>query len=425
MTLGFQADEKLLAQTRKHWIVFFRDAGSAVAIGVTPFVLTAFITLPRALDPENPLFLTALGFVEIIWLLVIWIALVVLWTNYYLDLWVITDQRVMNVEETGLFHRIITAWRFEDIREVVTETRNPVQAFFDYGLVEFHTDQVGERIRMEGVPHPEAISALMSKQMGKYEKLQEVNKKQETLLHTISHEVKAHLTKNEAMFASIVEGDYGTIPEKLKTTANTALAETRQGVSMVMNVLSSSDFKTGTVQFKNELFDVAGAVHRVLAELKPNVERKGLTLQRFIQSGSYIVRGDEQKLREHVIRNLVDNAIHYTPHGLVNVTLTRIDNVIVLAVTDTGIGISSEDLPKLFTEGGKGERSETVNPASTGFGLFIAKSVVEAHGGIMWATSEGADQGSTFYMCLPAAERSPLAGKTVSSRDSSAIHTGV
>ncbi|MDE1919073.1 MAG: HAMP domain-containing histidine kinase [Patescibacteria group bacterium] len=68
---------------------------------------------------------------------------------------------------------------------------------------------------------------------------------------------------------------------------------------------------------------------------------------------------------------------------------------------DTGIGITEEDKKRLFTEGGHGKDSQKVNVHSTGYGLFIAKNIVEAHGGTIRAESEGAGKGSTFIVELP------------------------
>ncbi len=81
--------------------------------------------------------------------------------------------------------------------------------------------------------------------------------------------------------------------------------------------------------------------------------------------------------------------------------LTKSDNVIRFTIIDTGVGISPEDMPKLFTEGGHGTHSKEINPDSTGFGLSIAKQIVEAHSGTIRAESQGSGVGSTFIVELP------------------------
>lgn len=400
-----QPDEQILIKTRKHWVILLRDLSGTIAIGVAPFVLLGILTLPGILPLDSRIFLHVLAFIEIAWVLLVWLALFALWTNYYLDLWIVTNRRVVNVDQINLFRRAITTWQFENIQEITTETQNPLQSFLDYGLIYIRTaSPTDKNARMEGIPSPEKISSLMLKQMERYGKLETANKQQESLLHTISHEVKAHLTKNEAALASIVEGDYGSVPENLKTMAGTALSETRKGVAMVMDMLSSSNFKTGTMNFAAAQFDFSNLVQRICGELTNSAKEKGLSLACTIAPAAYPVSGDEEKIREHVVRNLVDNAIRYTNHGTIEVKLARSERAIILAVTDTGVGIAPEDLPNLFTEGGKGSHSSEINPSSTGFGLSIAKQITEAHGGVIWAESEGVNRGSTFYVSLPVTE---------------------
>ena len=85
------------------------------------------------------------------------------------------------------------------------------------------------------------------------------------------------------------------------------------------------------------------------------------------------------------------------------VEISKTDNALRMTVTDTGVGITPEDMTRLFKEGGHGSDSIKVNVHSTGYGLYIAKSIVEAHGGKIWAESEGAGKGSRFIVELPVA----------------------
>lgn len=409
-----QEGEQILAKTRKHWIVLLRDVSGTIGIGIMPFILLGLLTLPHILPLDSRTFLHVLAFGEIMWALLIWLAIFALWTNYYLDLWIITNRRVGNVDQVNLFRRTVTTWQFENIQEITTETMNPLQSFFNYGLIHIRTaGPSGKETRMEGIPEPSKIAAILLEQMQRFRTLEKANKEQETLLHTLSHEVKAHLTKDQAALSAIVEGDYGMVPENLKQMAGSALTETRKGVAMVMNMLSGADLKAGTMKLDATRFDFSALVNDVYNSLKKNGEAKGLAMSYSAASNTYVVQGDRTKLREQVVRNLIDNAIHYTMRGYVRLSLQRSDHAIILAVTDSGIGISKDDLPKLFTEGGQGVRSGGVNPLSTGYGLSIAKRVVEAHGGVIWVESEGENRGSTFYVSLPATEHSTLSENTI------------
>lgn len=234
--------------------------------------------------------------------------------------------------------------------------------------------------------------------------LEAINAQQESLLHFISHEIKGYLTKGQNAFAGIVEGDYGPVPEPVQALASGALREMRKGVSTVMDILDASNFKKGTISYNKQPVDVKLAVSEVADDLRKNAEAKGLqfTLQ-ISPSGTYTVLGDNDKLRHHVIRNLIDNSIRYTLKGSITVSLSRVATMIRFTVSDTGVGITLEDMQRLFTQGGKGKESIKTNVDSTGFGLYVAKQVVVAHGGVIKATSDGAGKGATFTVDLPSA----------------------
>lgn len=232
--------------------------------------------------------------------------------------------------------------------------------------------------------------------------LEAANQQQESLLHFVSHEVKAFLTEGQNAFAGIVEGDFGEPPKKILDVAKIALEKMRAGVATVMGILDAANLKRGTIAYKYEPFDFKKAAEEIINRLMPLVFERGLTLTCACEGeNAFEIEGDRDKLERHVIRNLIDNAIRYTPRGNILVTLLRTDGMLRFSVKDSGVGITPEDRARLFTEGGKGKDSLKVNVDSTGYGLFVAKSVVEAHGGKIWAESEGAEKGSTFIVELP------------------------
>ena len=233
--------------------------------------------------------------------------------------------------------------------------------------------------------------------------LEVVNAQQENLLHFVSHEVKGYLGKSAAAFAGIVEGDFGPVPDMLKTMSVGVLADVRKGVATVMDILDSANLKKGTFAYNKQPFDFKKAAEETVTDLKKDAEEKKLALTLTAGEGTFTVNGDEDKIRRHVIRNIIDNSIKYTPSGSIQVTVTREGDTVRFIVQDTGVGITPEDMQHLFTEGGHGKDSVKVNVHSTGFGLFIAKQVAVAHGGTIKAESEGAGKGSRFTVELPAA----------------------
>lgn len=230
--------------------------------------------------------------------------------------------------------------------------------------------------------------------------LKVMNERQESLIHFISHEVKGFFTKNLAIFASIKEGDFGSTAPAMLGAVDHGIQDTKQGVETVMDILNSSNFKKGTVTFKMDQFDIAAEVHNIFESLRSSAESKGLKYSLELRYPSITFKGDKEQLSKHVFRNLIDNAIRYTLKGEIYVSLTQQGKAVRFSVKDTGVGISEEDKTHLFTEGGRGKNSTLVNVNSTGYGLFIAKQIVEAHKGRIWAESEGKDKGSTFIVEL-------------------------
>lgn len=239
---------------------------------------------------------------------------------------------------------------------------------------------------------------LLAKQLG------ETNARQEGLIHFISHEVKGFLARYMSAFAGLTEGDFGALPPPALAIAQQLLPQTREDVRMVTDILQASNLKKGTISFKKEPFDLKALVEKRFAALKPAAEEKDLAMTLSIDGAAapYAVTGDEAQFGDHVLQNLIQNSINYTPTGKVEVSLGKEDGRIVFAVKDTGVGITEEDKQRLFTEGGHGKESIKVNAHSTGYGLYIAKEVVEAHGGTIRAESEGAGKGSRFVVELPA-----------------------
>jgi len=241
----------------------------------------------------------------------------------------------------------------------------------------------------------------VKKEVKQREQIEHLVGQLEDFIHFLSHEVKGILGKNRLMFNSIKDGDFGEIPEKLKPMVNQSFVDTTNSVNMVMNILQSSDIKNGKLVMNKEKFDFKASIKNMVEKIRPEAIKKGLTLEtKIYDQGDCFVYGDKEKIEEHVIRNLLSNALTYTNSGVIVVGLSREGDKVRFYVKDSGIGLSEGTKAKLFTEGGKGEDSSKINIHSTGYGLFFAKGIVDAHGGKIWAESEGDGKGSIFYVEL-------------------------
>jgi histidine kinase len=157
--------------------------------------------------------------------------------------------------------------------------------------------------------------------------------------------------------------------------------------------------------FKLDLRPVAVAdlVNAALARLSRQYEEKGVALTSSLPADLPLVQADEDRVGQ-VLLNLIGNALQYTPaEGSVQISAVRHSDEVEIMVTDTGVGIPSEHLPHIFDRFYRVDRSRSRRAGGgSGVGLTIARYLVEAHGGRIWAESEGEGKGSQFTFTLRA-----------------------
>lgn len=229
--------------------------------------------------------------------------------------------------------------------------------------------------------------------------LEIANKRQTNLIHFITHQIKGFFTKSKYIFAELLEGSYGELTPEIKNIVQEGLKFNSEGVEVVQDILHASNIKSGKVSYEMKPLDFKSLVESVVEIERKNAELKKLNFVFNVMDSIYSINGDATNLK-HAIRNIIDNSIKYTPSGKVEVSLQKKNNKILLLIKDTGVGLSEKDKKHLFTEGGKGENSNKINVDSTGYGLFIVKGIIEAHGGKIWAESEGTGKGATFVIEL-------------------------
>jgi signal transduction histidine kinase len=237
--------------------------------------------------------------------------------------------------------------------------------------------------------------------------LEKANASQISLIHFITHQIKGFLTKSRNIFSALSEAD-GQIPTEFKTMVQEGFESDTKAVDTIQQILKASNIQKGLIEYKKETFDFREMVAGEVEKLKILADKKGIALTFNADATEYTFVGDKEQL-SHAVRNLIDNSIKYTPNGSVNVKLETIypksasadrAQKIRFSVKDTGVGISSADAKRLFTEGGRGENSVKTNVESTGYGLYIVKGIIEAHGGTVRAESAGQGKGSEFIVEL-------------------------
>ncbi len=230
--------------------------------------------------------------------------------------------------------------------------------------------------------------------------LQVSNRQQVTLIHFITHQIKGFVTKSRNIFSLIKEGDFGPIPEPMKPMVEEGFRSDTKGIATIQEILNAANIKSGKVEYRKEPFDLKQLIEEIILDLKAAADAKGLALILDLGAAPVMYPGDKGQLM-NALKNIIDNSIKYTPKGQVKVSLAQDGKTVRFVVEDTGVGITKEDMEHLFTEGGHGANSTKINVESTGFGLYIVKNIIEAHGGTVRAESAGADKGSKFTVELP------------------------
>jgi signal transduction histidine kinase len=229
--------------------------------------------------------------------------------------------------------------------------------------------------------------------------LEKANQQQIILIHFITHQIKGFVAKSRNIFAGLKEGDYGAVPATMMPLIEEGFRSDTKGAQTIQEILNAANIKSGKVTYSKEVLDLKSLLESVISDLNPFAVKKGLVLNTDLAAISYT--GDRMQLI-NAFKNLIDNSIKYTPSGTVSISLSQIKGSIRFELKDTGVGISEDDMKNLFTEGGRGKDSQKVNVESTGFGLYIVKNIIEAHGGKVWAESEGTGKGARFIVELPA-----------------------
>ena len=230
--------------------------------------------------------------------------------------------------------------------------------------------------------------------------LKKLDQLKSDFLSFVSHQLRAPLTVIKGYISMIQEGTYGQIPQNISEVLSKVFISNEKLIRLVNDFLNLSRIEQGRVQFEFEKASVAALVDEAVEALKDNAVKRGLQLLWQKPEGIPEITIDKSKVYE-IIYNLIDNAVKYTQKGSVSVLLSKKPKSILIAVKDSGIGISKEEIKQLFQRFGRAESGRKVNTGGTGIGLYVAKYMVEAHKGRIWAESAGAGKGSTFFVELP------------------------
>src|SRR5215216_575210 len=268
------------------------------------------------------------------------------------------------------------------------------------------------------------------KQTELYEKLKSHEKMQKEFINVAAHELRTPivpiLNLSELLYSNAKGQQRQVQEEQQKEMLEIILRNANRLHQLTEDIMDVTRIESQTLQTRKERFNLNDAIVDFVEHYRKQIANGNVKVMYEPGGGIILVEADRQRLIQ-VISNLINNAIKFTKEGTVTVTTTsnsiikrkeaerdtgegedgggaaEEEEEVVIAVKDTGTGIDPELMPRLFT------KFATKSYQGTGLGLYISKSIIEAHGGKMWAennSDEGSDsetkhKGATFYFTLP------------------------
>ena len=230
--------------------------------------------------------------------------------------------------------------------------------------------------------------------------LRRLDEAKDEFVSMASHQLRTPLTSVKGYISMVLEGDVGKITATQRQLLGEAYISSERMVHLINDFLNVSRLQTGKFMLEQRPIDLSKVVEQEVESLQTTAKAHNLTLKFRKPSYFPVLYVDEGKLRQ-VLMNFIDNAIYYSHEGTaIDIKLEIVEGDAVLTVKDTGIGVPKSEQAHLFSKFFRATNARKQRPDGTGVGLFLAKKVVDAHGGSMvFESVEG--EGSTFGFRLP------------------------
>lgn len=217
---------------------------------------------------------------------------------------------------------------------------------------------------------------------------------------TASHQLRMPLTANKWYLEMFLHGDFGPLASRQKEFLQEIYETNEKMIALVNDLLSVARLEEGKILPHLVRFPISQPLRSAIKDVSSLAERKHISLKVSTPPIPPLLTS-EPRLLYQVFLNLLTNAIHYSPENTeIGVSLSLKGKEILVAVKDSGIGVSAKDKKYIFSKFFRSEAAKKMEPKGTGLGLFIVKSILQKMGGKIWLESEEG-KGSTFSFSLP------------------------
>lgn len=310
------------------------------------------------------------------------------------------------------------------IRKLIVGTRKIAKGNLNYRIGSYHSDEIGElgksfdkmtgelkksreeiewwnlQLKNEVKKATEKLRRTNDKLNKANRKLQELDNMKSDFMRKMEHGSRSHLAIIKSCLSLALREHYSELNEQQKDLIKTAERRSSMMLELLDDILLLSYRKSTGAVYQMESVQFEDIMQKVIDDIRAQAQKKNIMIDIQISSDFPQVLAERKALYE-VFSNLLNNAVKYTrEHGAINVSAKQKRGSIEIDVSDTGIGIASEDLPKIFDEFYRAPNARSYKIEGTGLGLAIVKEIVEAHHGRLKVQSE-LEKGSTFTVLLP------------------------
>jgi signal transduction histidine kinase len=235
------------------------------------------------------------------------------------------------------------------------------------------------------------------------QKAESADRLKSAFLATMSHELRTPPNSIIGFTGILLQKMVGPLNDEQEKQLKMVQGSARHLLELINDVLDISKIEADQMVVGAEEVNVGHIIQKSVEKILPLAEKKGLTLTVATFSQTVLIISDRRRV-EQILINLLNNAVKFTEQGEVHLESYIEDDWLVTRISDTGIGIKTEDLPSLFTPFTQIDTGITRQHEGTGLGLSICKRIVELLGGNIWVESEWG-KGSVFTFTLPLRKR--------------------
>ena len=231
------------------------------------------------------------------------------------------------------------------------------------------------------------------------DKLEEERRQFVRFLSVVAHDLQSPLVATQSLLSYIVDGYTGDITDGQQDLLQRGIRRIDELLTLITDLLDIPRIEAGQLEREMQRISLNGVVKQAVVGLDNVARQKGIALDMELPESSPTVYASSRRLQQ-VLNNLISNAINYTREGTALVRVKEYDDEVTVEVIDTGIGVPSGELPRVFEDFFRGSN---VGKKGTGLGLSISKRIVEGHRGRIWAQSPCLEtgKGTRFAFTLP------------------------